>query len=135
MKPIQRLAALFFALAALLVAAPALADHHAVKIAKKDKVGSFLADTKGMTLYTFKKDMPGMSHCEGACLEKWPVYFRETVAAKDGLKAEDFGTITRADGKKQTTYKGMPLYYFAGDKAAGDTNGHDVKEVWYAAKP
>ena len=38
------------------------------------------------------------------------------VAPKDGLKAGDFGSITRADGKKQTTYKGLPLYYFAGDK-------------------
>jgi predicted lipoprotein with Yx(FWY)xxD motif len=135
MKTIQRLALPIAALAALLIAAPALADHHAVKIAKKDMVGSFLADTKGMTLYTFKKDSPGKSACEGPCVDKWPLYFRDAVAAKDGLKSEDFGTITRADGKKQTTYRGMPLYYFAGDKAAGDTNGHDVKEVWYAAKP
>jgi predicted lipoprotein with Yx(FWY)xxD motif len=135
MKPIQRLGAIFVALAALLVAAPALADHHAVKIAKKDAVGSYLTDTKGMTLYSFKKDMPGMSHCDGACAEKWPIYFREAVAAGPGLKGPDFGTITRADGKKQTTYKGMPLYYFSGDKAAGDTNGQGVKEVWSAATP
>ena len=52
----------------------------------------------------------------------------EKVAAKDGLKDADFGTITRADGKKQTTYKGMPLYFFVGDKAAGDTNGQGVKD-------
>jgi predicted lipoprotein with Yx(FWY)xxD motif len=135
MKPIQRLVSLAVALAALLVAVPALADHHAVKVAKKEPIGSYLTDTKGMALYTFKKDMPGMSHCEGACVEKWPLYYREAVAAKDGLKAEDFATLTRADGKKQTTYKGMPLYYFAGDKAAGDTNGQAVKEVWYAAAP
>ena len=135
MKPIQRLVSLTVTLAALLVAATALADHHAVKVAKKEPIGAYLTDTKGMTLYTFKKDMAGMSHCEGACVEKWPLYFREAVAAKDGLKAEEFATITRADGKQQTTYKGMPLYYFAGDKAAGDTNGQAVKEVWYAATP
>jgi predicted lipoprotein with Yx(FWY)xxD motif len=39
------------------------------------------------------------------------------VAAKDGLDAKNFGTITRANGKKQTIGKGMPLYFFAGDKA------------------
>jgi len=135
MKTMHRLAALAVAAVMLLAAGPALADHHAVKVSKKDGVGSFLTDTKGMTLYTFKKDMPGMSHCDGACVEKWPLYFREAVAAKDGIKAEDFATITRADGKKQTTYKGMPLYYFAGDKAAGDTAGQGVKDVWYVAAP
>jgi predicted lipoprotein with Yx(FWY)xxD motif len=135
MKPIERLASLFLALAALLVASPALADNHAVKVAKKDGIGSFLADAKGMTLYTFKNDMPGMSHCEGACVEKWPLYFREKVDAKEGLKGPDFATITRGDGKKQTTYKGMPLYYFAGDKAAGETAGNGIKEIWYPAKP
>ena len=51
------------------------------------------------------------------------------------LKAEDFATIDREDGKKQTTYKGLPLYYFAGDKAASDTNGQGVKDVWTAAAP
>jgi len=113
----------------------ALADHHAVKVAKKDGVGSYLTDIKGMTLYFFKKDAPGKSACEGECVAKWPVYFVETVAAKDGLDAGSFGTITRGDGKKQTTYKGMPLYFFAGDKAPGDTNGQGIKDVWYAVSP
>jgi len=123
--------------AAFLLLAPVMAgaDHHAVKVAAKEGVGSYLTDAKGMTLYTFKRDMPGMSHCEGACLEKWPIYYREAVDPKGGPRADDFGTISRADGKKQTTYKGWPLYYFAGDRAAGDTNGNDMKDVWYAAAP
>jgi predicted lipoprotein with Yx(FWY)xxD motif len=113
----------------------ALADHHAVKVSKKDGIGSFLTNISGMTLYTFKKDSPGKSACEGECVAKWPLYYVEKVAAKDGLKDADFATITRADGRKQTTYKDMPLYFFAGDKAAGDTNGQGVKEVWYVAAP
>lgn len=135
MKRIERLASLAVAATLLLAAGPALADHHAVKVEKKDGIGSYLADAKGMTLYTFKSDMPGMSHCEGACVESWPVYFAEKVEPKKGVAAKDFATITRADGKKQTTYKGMPLYYFAGDKAAGDTAGQGVKDVWFAAAP
>lgn len=119
----------------LLTGTIALAEHHAVKVAKKEGVGSFLVDTKGMTLYYFKKDTPGKSACEGDCVTRWPLYFREAVAVKDGLKAEDFGTITRADGQKQTTYKGMPLYYFAGDKAPGDTTGQGVRDVWYVVTP
>jgi predicted lipoprotein with Yx(FWY)xxD motif len=88
-----------------------------------------------MTLYNFKKDTPGKSACEGECLAKWPIYFVDMVAPKDGLDAKNFGTITRADGKKQTTYKGMPLYFFAGDKAPGDTNGQGVKDVWFVVTP
>ena len=121
--------------AVLLTATPALADHHAIKVSKKEAVGAFLTDAKGMTLYTFRKDTPGKSACEGPCVEKWPLYYAEKVDPKGDLKPADFGSIQRADGKKQTTYKGLPLYYFAGDKAAGDTSGHGVKEVWDAAKP
>jgi predicted lipoprotein with Yx(FWY)xxD motif len=135
MKSMVKFAVLAVVVVAFLAGGIALADHHAVKVAKKDGVGSYLTDIKGMTLYYFKKDTPGKSACENECLAKWPIYFVETVAAKDGLKAEDFGTITRADGKKQTTYRGMPLYHFVGDKKPGDTNGQGVKDVWYVVNP
>ena len=135
MKSITKSAILAVAVAVLLAAGLAFADHHAVKVAKKDGVGSYLTDINGMTLYYFKKDTPGKSACEGPCVENWPLYFREAVAPKDGLAAGDFGTITRTDGKKQTTYKGMPLYYFAKDKKPGDTMGQGVKDVWYVVNP
>ena len=106
-----------------------------VKVASKKEVGSYLTDAKGMTLYVFKKDSPGKSACAGDCLVRWPIYFREKVAASGGPKESDFATITREDGQKQTTYKGLPLYYFAGDKAAADTNGQGVKDVWVVASP
>ena len=54
----------------------ARADHHAVKVMKDDKAGSYLADAKGMTLYTFKKDSAGKSACAGECVTRWPIYFR-----------------------------------------------------------
>jgi predicted lipoprotein with Yx(FWY)xxD motif len=113
----------------------AYADHHAVKVTKNESLGSFLTDTKGMTLYYFKKDAPDKSVCSGDCVTKWPVYYRETVAPKDGLKLEDFGVITREDGKKQSTYKRAPLYYFFKDIKAGDTFGQGVNSVWYVAAP
>ena len=123
------------AVLSLVFAGVASADHHAVKLSAKDGVGKFFTDTKGMTLYIFKKDSPGKSACAGPCVEKWPLYFREKVAVPDGVKAGDFGTITREDGKKQTTYKGWPLYYFAGDKKAGDVTGQGVGNVWFVANP
>ncbi len=120
---------------ALLLAGPARADHHTVKVAKDDKVGAHLTDAKGMTLYEFKKDSPGKSACAEPCVAKWPIYFREKVAVTGALKDSDFGTITRDDGKQQTTYKGKPLYYFAADKAPGQTNGQGVLDMWTVATP
>jgi len=134
----MRKTAVLYAMCAVLslaLAGVALADHHVIKLSEKDGVGKFLTDSKGMTLYIFKKDSPGKSACAGPCVEKWPLYFREKVAVPKGLNEGDFGTITREDAKKQTTYKGSPLYYFAGDKAPGDVLGQGLLNAWYAVNP
>lgn len=123
------------ALLVLLAATAARADRHTVKVASKQDVGSYLTDAKGMTLYIFKKDSPGKSACADACVARWPIYHREEVAPSGGPKAGDFGTITREDGQEQTTYKGLPLYYFAGDEAPSDTKGQGVGGVWFVATP
>jgi predicted lipoprotein with Yx(FWY)xxD motif len=108
-----------------------LRDEAAIKIKEKEGIGSYLVDSKGMTLYSFKNDSPSKSTCAGACVEKWPLFNADIFAVFEGINEKDIGTITRADGKKQTTYMGMPLYYFVGDKAPGDTHGQGVKDVWY----
>ncbi len=124
------------ALAVLTIGAgAALAAGNTVDIKSKDGLGSYLVDSKGMTLYYFKNDSAGKSACAGPCVEKWPLFSVDAVIAPEALKAGDFGAITRADGRKQSTYKGMPLYYFAGDKNPGDTNGQGVKDIWYVVAP
>lgn len=119
----------------LLGGSVAMAAHHAVKIHEKEGVGKYLTDTEGKSLYWFKKDAPGTSACAGPCVEKWPIYYRDAVKAPEGVKAEDFGTITRGDGSKQTTFRGYPLYYWVNDKQAGDTSGQGVNNVWYVINP
>jgi predicted lipoprotein with Yx(FWY)xxD motif len=118
---------------ALALAGQARAD--GVKVATSEKAGSYLTDAQGKALYTFKKDSAGRSACAGDCLARWPVYLRESGAVSGALKDSDFGIITREDGRKQSTYKGMPLYYFANDQHPGETNGDGVKDVWFLAKP
>jgi len=113
----------------------AMAMHHKVKIQNKDGIGKYFTDTEGKTLYWFKKDSPGKSACTGTCIEKWPIYYREKVAAPKGMKSKDFRTITREDGKKQTTFRGYPLYYWVNDKKPGDTNGQGVNNVWFVINP
>lgn len=113
----------------------AMAMDHEVKIQSKQGLGKYLTDAKGKTLYSFKKDSPGKSACAGPCVEKWPLYYRETVMGDKELKTGDFGTITREDGKKQTTFRGYPLYYWMNDKQAGDTTGQGVNDVWFVVNP
>lgn len=113
----------------------ALGMHHAVKIQEKAGIGTYLTDTEGKTLYWFKKDGIGKSSCVGPCVDKWPIYFRETVKAPADIQANDFGIITREDGKKQTTFRGYPLYYWVNDKEAGETTGQGVNNVWYVVDP
>jgi len=128
---------LMLLVALLLILSPltAFAMHHAVKIAEKDGLGSYLTDTEGKTLYWFKNDSPGSSACSGPCVEKWPLYYREAVKAPEGVDAADFGTIDRGDGAKQTTFRGYPLYYWVLDKEPGETSGQGVKGVWFVIDP
>ena len=113
----------------------ALGKHHEIKVSETKGLGKYITDTEGKTLYWFKKDTPGTSACSGSCLDRWPIYFRDKLAPPQGMSAADFGTITRGDGKKQTTYKGYPLYYWTGDAKAGDTKGQGVGNVWYVIDP
>ena len=97
-----------------------------------------VASANGMTVYTFTKDVAnsGTSACTGGCLTKWPaltVPAGSTAAGGSGVTGK-IGTITRTDdGTLQVTYNGLPLYFYSGDKAAGDANG--IYTGWAAVKP
>ncbi len=97
--------------------------------------GNHIVDGKGITLYLFTKDVLGDSKCTAGCLNSWPIFYQEKISVSSGLTPTDFGTITRDDGKKQTTYKGWPLYYYSGDVNPGDARGEGVNKVWFIARP
>ncbi len=99
-------------------------------------LGEILVDGEGRTLYRFLNDTEGQSNCSGDCEATWPVLATEGDAeAGDGADAALLGTLEREDGTVQVTYADWPLYYFAADAAAGDTNGQGVGEVWYVVAP
>lgn len=107
-----------------------------VNLAKNDKLGSFLVDDKGMTLYLFTKDSPGTTTCYDKCATAWPPLLTAGNAAGGaGVDAGKFGTTTRTEGTTQVTYNGWPLYYYAKDKQPGDTTGQGVGSVWYLVAP
>lgn len=97
-------------------------------------LGTILVDGEGMTLYLFTNDSPGVSVCEDACLQAWPPLIGEPEAG-EGADTALLGTIERSDGRTQVTYNDWPLYYWAQDAAAGDTNGQGVNDVWWVVSP
>jgi predicted lipoprotein with Yx(FWY)xxD motif len=121
-----------FVLAALSAMA---GDNPEVKTATKQGLGTYLVDDAGKTLYWFTKDSPGTSACAGPCVEKWPLFDCANPEVGPGLTAAEFKTITREDGKNQSTFRGYPLYYWMGDDAAGDTNGQGINGVWFVIDP
>jgi predicted lipoprotein with Yx(FWY)xxD motif len=103
-----------------------------VNLGQNDQLGSFLVDSKGMTLYLFTKDTPNTSVCYDKCATAWPPLLTTgDPVAGEGVDASKFGTTTRKDGTTQVTYNGWPLYYYEKDKAPGDVIGQDVGGVWY----
>jgi predicted lipoprotein with Yx(FWY)xxD motif len=117
-------------------AAAAVSGPAVVNIGQDPTLGSFLVDSKGMTLYIYTKDTANTSNCYGGCAGYWPPLLTSSApVAGTGVTASMLGTTARTDGTTQVTYNGWPLYYYVSDKAAGDTSGENVQGVWFVITP
>jgi len=108
-----------------------------VDVANDPKIGAYLTGATGLSLYILGTDTPGTSTCTGDCAANWPPFTLnpgDTVKAGSGVTGT-IATFTRPDGTTQVTINGLPLYYFAGDLAAGQTNGQGIGNKWYVAGP
>jgi len=102
-------------------------------------LGTYLTDGAGRTLYLFAADKTKKSTCTGACAASWPPLITKGKPTAQGkAKAGKLGTSKRADGSRQVTYGGHPLYYYAGDSSAGQTNGQGSTAYgarWWVVSP
>ena len=98
-------------------------------------LGKFITDGTGKTLYMFTPDDgQAAPTCNDQCAAKWPALTASAasdVTVGDGLDQSKIKLEDRADGTKQVVYGDYPLYYFAKDTAAGQTNGQGVGSKWY----
>lgn len=94
--------------------------------------GGMLVNAKGMTLYTFDRDVAGSgkSVCNGDCAKKWPPMM--AVAADQPVG--DLAVISRDDGQKQWAHKGKPLYTWPEDQEPGEKYGDNYLKVWHIVK-
>ncbi|HEY3765319.1 MAG TPA: hypothetical protein VGL44_09195 [Gaiellales bacterium] len=102
-----------------------------------------LVNHQGMTLYTLSAERNGRFICTATakipgssqrCLQVWKPLLVKGAAPTGAIAG--LGTVMRPDdGEMQLTYKGLPLYTFAADRAPGDAAGNGFKDVgtWQAA--
>jgi len=103
-----------------------------VKLRSTD-LGRILVDGKGRTLFLFEKDTKNKSNCSGGGAQLWPpAASAGKPTAGKGIHRKRLKTIKRADGSRQVTYYGHPLYRYAPDNGKpGATKGEEVGDVWY----
>jgi predicted lipoprotein with Yx(FWY)xxD motif len=109
------------------------------KIALKgSQFGKILYDSpRGQAIYLFDKETTSKPRCYGDCAKAWPpVYAKGTPRAGKGVDAGLLGTTKRSDGRKQVTYGGHPLYFYA-HEGPGQVLCYDVEEfggTWLVVK-
>ncbi len=114
--------------------APSAATGSATISLSTTALGDVIVEDEGKTVYAFLPDSAGTPTCYDQCATNWPPLLAEdgaALTAGTGLDASKLTTVDRTDGTKQVKYGDWPLYYFAGDSAAGDMNGQGVGTKWY----
>jgi predicted lipoprotein with Yx(FWY)xxD motif len=126
-------------------------DPAVVNVMQNYKLGSYLTDSDGNTLYMFinedmaSEDAERMTEgvrsnavsCTGECLEAWPPLEATSVQAGEGVDPELLYTA-EFDGMTMAVYNGWPLYYFFKDEKPGDTVGQGkgkAPDIWYVLNP
>jgi predicted lipoprotein with Yx(FWY)xxD motif len=98
-----------------------------------------VVDAHGRTVYALSPETAHHLLCKSrACFEFWPPLLVHSahlkLTAGPGVSGH-LGVLRRSSGKFQVTLRGLPLYRFSGDKAAGQANGEGIKTfggTWHA---
>lgn len=122
--------------AAMAATRPAHAHSSTVGLAKSTSFGMILVGSNARTLYRYTVDRKGVNRCSAVatCNKLWLALLIKTgtkPTGGSGVEARLLGTIGAAHGMRQVTYAGFPLYFFAGDKAAGQVKGQGFEAKWY----
>lgn len=119
------------------IIATATTENYTVNLANNEELGTYMTNETFFTLYRYLSDPQdqGISTCYGACSRNWPPFYTENLTINPELRSGDFTVITRDDGSKQLTYKGWPLYLYAGDTKPNETKGQSMDGVWFVVVP
>ena len=105
---------------------------------RASEFGSMLFGPNRQAIYVFENDSRGKSNCYGACARAWPpVLTKGRPRAGKGVRKRLLGTARRRNGRRQVTYAGKPLYYYA-HEGPGEVRCHDVNlngGYWWVVGP
>jgi predicted lipoprotein with Yx(FWY)xxD motif len=105
-----------------------------VMIVQKSAIGYVLAEANHQVVYTYSKDKKGgKPTCTGACAETWLPATGTPQAGPADVFSGQFRLVTRANGVKQITYNGLPLYLLK-DAEPLSTTGNGQGGVWHVVK-
>ena len=105
-----------------------------VLIVERSSLGWVLAEANCLVVYTYGGDTKG-GHptCTGSCAALWPAVTGLPQAGPADTLPGTLGTVTMADGAKQITYNGYPLYTLKGAGALS-TKGNGIEGKWHVIK-
>jgi predicted lipoprotein with Yx(FWY)xxD motif len=108
-----------------------------VKLTDHPTYGKILTDSTGRSLYVQARDVPNTGAVAnlGEVGRFYPPFYAESVTGGNGINVSEFGYLIRADGKRQTTFRGWPLYYYLNDRATGDAKSQGANNITFLAKP
>jgi predicted lipoprotein with Yx(FWY)xxD motif len=107
-------------------------------VAADSEFGEILYDSNDQAIYIFENDSNGQSNCYGECAAAWPPVFTSAKPqAGEGIDRSLLGTVERRDGRRQVTYDGKPLYFYA-HEGPGEVRCHNVNlngGFWWVLGP
>jgi predicted lipoprotein with Yx(FWY)xxD motif len=106
-----------------------------VLIVEHSKLGWVLAMAKdGLVVYTYSGDSKGGTPtCTGTCAAVWPAVTGVPMVSSADTLPGTLGTVTMANGAKQITYNGYPLYILKGE-GPFSTAGQGLEGKWHVIK-
>ena len=107
-------------------------------VVRGSEFGRMLFGPDRQAIYIFENDRRNESRCYGDCARAWPpVHTRGKPVAGRGVRPALLGTTRRRDGRRQVTYRGRPLYYYA-HEGPGEVRCHNVDlngGLWWVVGP
>jgi predicted lipoprotein with Yx(FWY)xxD motif len=105
-----------------------------ILIVQKSKLGYVLAEANGQVVYVYSGDKKGgVPTCTSSCAAAWPAVTGNPQASAADTLPGKLGTVSDANGAKQITYNGLPLYIFKGAKPLS-VAGNGVGGMWHVVK-
>src|SRR5205807_2547079 len=102
------------------------------------KLGTILADDKGMTLYTLTSAGAAVT-CDATCTAVWPPLELPSgvLTPTSTPDVTGLGTTAGRTGTTIVTHDGLPLYRFSRDQTPADALGEGIQRfggVWHVGK-